>query len=83
MSNEEVNEAIKDKIYLLATRISTDESKIFCVGVFQLGTLNTKFVLGELNNDKDYQVGEEVEYIYNANYTDKLYYALEWLNKVK
>ena len=70
MSDEEVNEAIKDKIYLLATRVSDDDSKIFCVCVFRLGTPNTEFVMGDLNNDKDYQVGEEVKYIYNANYTN-------------
>lgn len=83
MSDEEVNEAIKDKIYLLATRVSDDDSKIFCVCVFRLGTPNTEFVMGDLNNDKDYQVGEEVEYIYNANYTNTLYCALEWLSRVK
>jgi hypothetical protein len=83
MSDEEVNEAIKDKIYLLATRVSDDESKIFCVGIIRLGTPNTEFVMGDLNNDKDYQVGEEVKYIHNANYTSILYYALKWLDRVK
>lgn len=83
MSNEQVNEIISNKTYLLATRVSNDESKIFCVGVFRLGTPNTEFILGELNTDKDYQVGDEVEYIYNADYTSSLYSALNWLKNVK
>lgn len=74
---------LEDKIYLLATRVSSDESKIFCVGIFRLGTPNTEFILGELENDKDYEVGNEVEYIYNSDYTSNLQSALSWLNKQK
>lgn len=74
---------LEDKIYLLATRVSDDDSKIFCVCIIRLGTPNTEFILGELENDKDYEVGNEIEYIYNVDYTNNLHSALNWLNKQK
>ena len=45
-----------------------------------LGTTNMEFILGETDNDREYRQGEEVSYIYNANYTNSLQSALNWLD---
>ena len=42
-----------------------------------------EFILGETDNDREYKKGEEVSYIYNADYTDSLRAALDWLNRKK
>ena len=56
------------------------EVVIYCIGVFRLGTTNMEFILGETDNDREYRQGEEVSYIYNANYTNSLQSALNWLD---
>ncbi|MEL5895015.1 hypothetical protein AAE250_16170 [Bacteroides sp. GD17] len=77
-------ESNSERIFLLATK----ESKkyvgfTYCIGVFKLGTPNMEFILGETDNDRQYKAGDEVAYIYNADYTDSLQSALDWLNKKK
>lgn len=72
------------RIFLLATKKSTEyEGTTYCIGVFRLGTPNMEFILGETDNDRDYKRGDEVSYIYNADYTSNLQRALDWLNSVK
>lgn len=74
----------KQGIFLLALKKSKKREGItYCVGVFRLGTPNMEFILGETNNDREYQKGEEVSYIYDADYTDSLQAALNWLNSKK
>ena len=42
-----------------------------------------EFILGETDNDRQYKRGDEVTYIYNADYTSDLQIALDWLNNAK
>lgn len=74
----------KQGIFLLALKKSKKREGItYCVGVFKLGTPDMEFILGETDNDRVYQKGEEVSYIYDADYTDSLQAALNWLNSKK
>lgn len=71
-------------IFLLAIKKSKKHiGTTYCIGVFKLGTPNMEFVLGETDNDREYNRGDEVSYIYNADYTTDLQEAMEWLNRVK
>ena len=65
----------KQGIFLLGLKKSKKRE-----GVFRLGTTNMEFILGETDNDREYRQGEEVSYIYNANYTNSLQSALNWLD---
>lgn len=74
----------EDKVFLLAIKKSkTYTDTTYCIGVHRLGTSNMEFILGETDNDREYKKGDEVTYIYNADYTANLQDALNWLNKVK
>lgn len=74
-------EISREQIFLLALKKSAkSEGTTFCIGVFRLGTSNMEYILGEADNDREYRVGDEVSYIYNADYTDNLQTAMEWLN---
>lgn len=77
-------EAEKQGIFLLALKKSVKcEDITYCVGVYRLGTPNMEFIIGELDNDREYKEGEAVTYIYNADYTSSLQDALDWLNSRK
>ncbi|MCS3176913.1 hypothetical protein NXU87_12470 [Candidatus Bacteroides intestinigallinarum] len=74
----------KQGIFLLALKKSKKREGItYCIGVFRLGTPNIEFILGETDNDREYRVGEEVAYIYNADYVGSMQAALDWLNNRK
>ena len=74
----------KQGIFLLALKKSKKREGItYCIGVFRLGTPNIEFILGETDNDRGYRVGEEVAYIYNADYVGSMQAALDWLNNRK
>ena len=74
----------KQGIFLLELKKSIKREGITdCVGVFRLGTPGMEFILGETDNDREYKKGEEVSYIYNADYTDSLLAALDWLDRKK
>lgn len=74
----------EERIFLLALKKSRKcEGITYCIGVFRLGTPNMEFILGEVDNDQEYKVGDEVSYIYNADYTDNLKSALNWLECLK
>lgn len=76
--------SLGERIFLLATKKSTKyEDTTYCIGVFRLGTPNMEFILGETDNDRKYKIGDEVSYVYNADYTSILQNALDWLNRVK
>lgn len=63
----------KQGIFLLELKKSKKSEGItYCIGVFKLGTPNMQFIMGETDNDREYKKGEEVAYIYNADYTDRL-----------
>ena len=71
----------KQGIFLLGLKKSKKREDVtYCIGVFRLGTTNMEFILGETDNDREYRQGEEVSYIYNANYTNSLQSALNWLD---
>lgn len=73
-----------DRIFLLALKESKKyEGVTYCIGVHRLGTPGMEFILGETDNDRLYKRGDEVTYIYNADYTSSLQTALKWLNSVK
>lgn len=75
---------MKQRIFLLAIKRSNKhEATTYCIGVYKLGTPEMEFVLGETDNDQDYKPGDEVSYIYNADYTANLQSALNWLNNIK
>lgn len=77
-------ESVADRIFLLATKKSEKRrDTTYCVGVFRLGTPNMEFIIGETDNDREYKGGDEVSYIYNADYTGNLQNALDWLNSAK
>lgn len=76
--------AESQKIFLLATKKSTKKvDTTYCIGVFKLGTPYMEFIQGETDNDREYKAGDEVSYVYNADYTNCLQSALDWLNKAK
>lgn len=73
-----------ERIFLLVIKRSQRvENLTYCIGVHRLGTPNMEFVLGELDNDREYKQGDEVSYIYHAEYSESLQDALDWLNRVK
>lgn len=77
-------DSLEQRIFLLAIKKSLKyEGKTYCIGVFRLGTPNMEFILGETDNDREYQQGDQVSYIYDADYTGNLQDALDWLNHVK
>lgn len=41
-----------------------------------------EFIVGETDNDKEYRQGDEVTYIYQAEYFIDIEYALSFLEKV-
>lgn len=58
------------------------ENLTYCIGVHRLGTPNMEYILGETDNDREYRQGDEVSYIYHAEYAYTLQEALDWLNNV-
>jgi len=75
---------MKERIFLLATKKSKKRpSTTYCIGVFKLGTKNMEFILGETDNDKQYVTGDEVSYIYHADYVYSIQDAVNWLNEVE
>ena len=71
----------KQGIFLLGLKKSKKrEGVTYYRVVFRLGTTNMEFILGETDNDREYRQGEEVSYIYNANSTNSLQSALNWLD---
>lgn len=76
--------SVAERIFLLALKKSMKREGItYCIGVYRLGTPNMEFVLGETDNEREYSRGDEVSYIYSADYTSSIQDALNWLNKVK
>lgn len=41
-----------------------------------------EYILGETDNNREYRQGDEVSYIYHAEYAYTLQEALDWLNNV-
>ena len=75
---------MEEQIFILATKKSQEyQETTYCIGVFKLGTQYMEFILGETDNDRQYKRGDEVTYIYNADYTSNLQTALDWLNNTK
>ena len=75
---------MEQRIFLLAIKKSKKRvGTTYCIGVHRLGTSNMEFILGETDNDREYVRGDEVSYIYKADYTENLQNALDWLNNTK
>lgn len=71
-------------IFLLAVRKSKETKGLtYCIGVHQLGTPAMEFIVGKTDNDREYNKGDEVSYIYNAEYFSDLGDALIYLGKLK
>ena len=66
---------MENKIFLLKVK------KDFCIGVFRLGTESMEFIVGKTDNDRVYRKGEEVSYIYNAEYFSEIEDAVSYLNE--
>lgn len=76
--------SLTEKVFLLETRKSEKkEDTTYCIGIHRLGTPNMEFIMGELKSDMEYENGCEISYIYNAEYTSSLRFALKWLDNVK
>lgn len=79
-----MNKPDAERIFLLETKKSVEkENTTYCIGVFRLGTPNMEFIIGETDNDREYRRGDEVSYIYSADYTNSLQGALKWLSSQK
>lgn len=63
-----------NKIFLLAVKNG------WSLGVFHLGTPNMEFIVGKTDTDRKYKPGEEVNYIYNAEYFSDIEKAICYLN---
>lgn len=75
---------MEQKIFLLALKKSKKHNgTTYCIGVYRLGTPYAEFIMGETDNDREYKRGDEVSYIYNADYTTDLQNAVDWLNGIK
>lgn len=75
---------MEQKIFLLALKKSKKyNGTTYCIGVYRLGTPYAEFIMGETDNDREYKRGDEVSYIYNADYTTDLQNAMDWLNGIK
>lgn len=61
----------KQGVYLALKRARNEGITLLCRRD-KVRTPSMEFVLGEIDNDQEYQQGEEVSYIYNADYTDSL-----------
>lgn len=73
-----------DRIFLLALKKSKNYDDVtYCIGVHRLGTPGMEFIIGETDNDRQYNKGDEVTYVFNADFTSSLHDALNWLNNVK
>ena len=71
-------------IFLLAIKKSKErEGVTYCIGVHRLGTPYMEFIIGETDNDREYNRGDEVSYIYRAEYLYSLEDALDWLKQIK
>ena len=75
---------MEQRIFLLAIKKSKKRvGTTYCIGVHRLGTSNMEFILGETDNDREYVRGDEVSYVYNADYTENLQNALDtWNSKL-
>lgn len=93
-TDEEKAEAIKrlvrsetplnKRIFILEVKKSKKyENTTYCIGVFKLGTPFMEFVLGETDYKRVCKKGEEVSYVYNADYTSSLQNALDWFNSIE
>ena len=72
-----------ERIFLLATKKSQRvENLTYCIGVHRLGTPNMEYILGETDNNREYRQGDEVSYIYHAEYAYTLQEAVDWLKNV-
>lgn len=79
-----MNKSDAERFFLLATKKSAErDGTTYCIGVFKLGTSNMEFIVGETDNDREYKAGDEVTYIYSADYTSDMQNALNWLNSIK
>lgn len=67
---------MENKIFLLKV------NRGLCIGVFRLGTESMSFIVGETDNDREYRKGEEVSYIYKAEYFSELEDAISYFNKL-
>lgn len=65
---------MENKIFLLTVKND------WCLGVFHLGTQNMEFIVGKTDNDRKYKPGEEINYIYNAEYFSDIEAAISYLN---
>lgn len=83
-NKKEIMEMDAARIFLLVLKKSVKrEGTTYCIGVFKLGTPAMEFILGEMDKNREYRAGDEVPYIYNADYTGNLQEAMEWLNAQK
>lgn len=54
-----------------------------CIGVHRLGTPGMEFIMGRTDNVRRYQPGDEIPYIYDAEYTGELQKAVYWLQHME
>ena len=73
-----------NKIFILGIKKSKKYSDTtYCIAVFKLGTPFMEFIMGVTDDNRECKRGDEVSYVYKANYTSDIKYAVEWLSKVE
>ena len=55
----------------------------YCIAVFKMGTPYCEFIVGETDNNVEYQVGMTTRYVYRDDYTNILGVAVDWLKALK
>ena len=71
-------------VFLLALkRGGKDRNTTRCIGLHRLGTPGMEFIMGRTDNVRKYQPGDEIPYIYDAEYTGELQKAVYWLQHME
>lgn len=71
-----------ERIFLLATKKPASGKSDLLYRCASIRNSNMEYILGETDNDREYRQGDEVSYIYHAEYAYTLQEALDWLNNV-
>jgi len=71
-----------NKIFILQTKKSKKYvDTTYCIAIFKLGTGYTEFIIGETDNERPYKAGDEIGYVYSADYVWMLEDAMNWLKR--
>jgi len=73
---------MENRIFILKTKKSNTHTGVtYCIAIFRLGTEYTEFACGTTNDNRTYKTGDEISYVYNADYYPDLLSAMTWLKR--